>query len=305
MRLVVIITAMACLVSASAVPSLITCPTDADEGQFLDIPRFLFSGQSNMIGSPRQAKAELFDEVLDVLESVGTKQEKIDKMIEHVMEAEVSTLYSSANEAKILYKLRRFLTKEKILNPTEENALCSFTDPSLTDEMDCEKSVTPTACGYQGDVGEFGPELVFAHRFPKLNTEYKGKQVGIIKVAVGGTEIQKNWSKENSGSPEDDNTAPCDKNYWQALADAIEASNGTIKGFVWFQGENDSFDEANYVNYQEHLTTFIANVREEIFKSSTAFQNASDIPVVIVELGAWIYEINTAVIDAQRAFVRR
>ena len=302
MRLIVIITAIACLVGACAVPNLLTCPSDSDEGQFLDIPRFLFAGQSNMVGHSMQAKPDLFLELINALKSEGTKAEKISKMKEQIMKANVSTLYSSANEAKILYAMRRFLTKPKILNPTEENALCSFTDPSFMDELDCERSVTPTACGgkYAG-IGEFGPELSFAHSFRTSETKYNGKQIGIIKVAVGGTQIQKNWSKENSGNAEDENN----ENYWQYIADAIEASNGTIAGFVWFQGENDSFDEANYENYLEHLTTFIANVREEIFSSSTAFQSARAIPVVIVELGAWIYGMNPAVIVAQRKFVAR
>jgi len=54
--------------------------------------------------------------------------------------------------------------------------------------LDCEREVTPSACG-----GRDGVELMSAHEFPKKEGKSLGKQMGIAKVAVGGTRI-KQWT---------------------------------------------------------------------------------------------------------------
>jgi len=93
-------------------------------------------------------------------------------------------------------------------------------------------------------------------------------------------------------------------NYWYALADVIKGAQGSLEGFVWFQGENDSFDDWNKENYLDNLTKFVEDVRQEIVVSSNGkFSSAVDVPVVICELGNWIYGIDPAVIEAQRSFV--
>ena len=97
-----------------------------------------------------------------------------------------------------------------------------------------------------------------------------------------------------------------DANFWQTMVDAITASKGSIKAFVWFQGESDSFASWNKENYLDNLTIFIGDVRHEIHKSSSNFESPADVPVIIVELGNWIYlGIDEAVINAQRAFVKK
>ena len=143
---------------------------------------------------------------------------------------------------------------------------------------------------------------MFAHQFPKLKSPYKGRKIGIIKVAEGGTRIYNNWMKEMDG---------IGKNHWSLLSNAIHAAKGTIEAFIWFQGENDSFGTWDTENYLDNLQTFVADVRTEIFDASknngsTRFDSPSDIPVVIVELGCWIYcDGNTGVTEAQRSFVER
>ena len=49
--------------------------------------------------------------------------------------------------------------------------------------------------------------------------------------------------------------------------------------FVWFQGENDSFDSANGLSYEQNLKNLIADVRSEV--------GAPTLPVVIVQIGTW------------------
>jgi hypothetical protein len=79
------------------------------------------------------------------------------------------------------------------------------------------------------------------------------------------------------------------------------------KAIIWFQGENDSFDQAEAEGYLEELTKFISNLREEMFKVDvTAFSKPSDIPVVIVGLGCWIARdgpFGKIVSDARRDYL--
>ena len=271
-----------------------------EPAQFLDIPRFLFAGQSNMVGHSREAKTNLFHKIIKILNSTHPKKEKIKRMKRVLNKAEGSKPYSSKNLARLMYFMRKFLKRGRIYYGTDENAVCSYTNPSEDGALDCERNVSNIACGsrkeHNGKTGQFGPELLFAHRFPKLNTRFKGKQIGITKVAVGGTRICQ-WMKNSSCAE--------DANYWQSLVDAIQAAQGTIEAFVWFQGENDSLEEMSTEDYFSHLTEHVDDVRLEIFNASTKFEKASDVPVVIVELGAWIYGINTNVIEAQRDFAAR
>jgi len=256
-------------------------------------PRFLFAGQSNMQGHSDDAKLGLFDILVDILNSSKSKSETMKELKTAIGAATDADPISTANEARILYKMRSLMDARTILKPMAEVS-CSYHDPSLTRGLACEKDLTPRNCGDpDGGKGEYGPELMFGHSFSKLRTVYQGQEIGITKVAVGGSEIYRDWSKSNAGS-----------NFWNNLVDAIKASRGSMKGFVWFQGENDSFEEENYENYLGHLTQFVSDVRAEIFKTSSSFSSPDDVPVVIVELGAWIYGINTAVIEAQRTFVK-
>jgi len=272
-------------------PAPNSCLLECGEAQCAkDIPRFLFAGQSNMEGHTYEARLGLFQELVDTLTSKESKTVKLNKMEDYIMLAQASTEGSSKAEAKRMYRLRKIIKKKNFKKP-HKKVVCSWTNPLRKTELDCERPVSPTACG-----DNYGPELMFAHVFPKKKSPLKKKRIGIIKVASGGTEIYKHWMKSNDGE---------DANFWQTMVDAITASKGSIKAFVWFQGENDSFAAWNKENYLENLTTFIGDVRREIHKSSSNFESPADVPVIIVELGNWIYlDIDEAVINAQRAFVK-
>jgi len=260
-----------------------SCQTD-------NIPRFLFAGQSNMVGHSNENFEGLFEDLVQVLNNGKKKNKQINKMKNLIMETEVMNLQTAKNEAKFIYGLKKYMGKDKITKG-HKKIVCSFTNPNEQSQLDCERPVSPDACG-----NSYGPELMFAHAFSKLKGPYRNKKIGIVKVAEGGTEISANWMKGNEG---------VGKNHWRFLVDAIKGAKGSIEAFVWFQGENDSFDEWNKENYLTNLTTFVSDVRDEIFKVSTKnFNSASDIPVIIVEMGCWIYcDVDTAVTEAQRAFV--
>jgi len=265
---------------------------DDDSCQTDDIPRFLFAGQSNMVGNSNQNIEGLFDDLVDALNTKKSKKKQINKMKKLIMETDAITTLTAKNEAKFMYDIKKYMKENKITQD-HKKIICSFTNPNEQSQLDCERPVSPEACG--ADDG-YGPELMFAHAFSKLKGPYKGKKVGVVKVAEGGTEISDNWMKGNNG---------VGKNHWQFLADTIKAAKGSIEAFVWFQGENDSFDDWNRDNYLTNLTEFVSDVRDEIFEVSTGkFSQPSDIPVIIVELGGWIYfDVSKTVVEAQRTFV--
>jgi len=258
------------------------------------ISRFLFAGQSNMVGVSNQADPTQFDDIIDILnpDESEDKEVIVENLKNKLFEAEAAVDTSCENMANILYDMRNFLTKKRMLIPsTDEGSVCSFTEGILP--LDCERPVSSTACGASNE--NFGPEFMFAHRFPKLTSPLQGQQISITKVAVGGTRIFPRWAKEN---------AQLEGNYWNELARAIKASKGTIEAFVWFQGENDTFDVDASNHYLGNLTQFVSDVRAEIFMydDMDKFASVDNIPVVIVELGMWRY--GTKVIDAQREYVK-
>lgn len=219
-------------------------------------------------------------------------------------------------EAQLIYELAGDIKRSSPLNNEtmlvpHPSVYCSAVDPrkSLT-ATPCERPVSPIACGGKGQ--NYGPELMFSHVFPTLDTKYKGMPFGITKVSPDGSYI--NEFIKDSGTV---------RNFWESLKNNIHADHGTIEAFFWFQGEADYFPQTMEKDlYLERLTTLVADVREEIFLahrirwgeagSPTAkFESASDIPVVIVELGPWIGNGVSAkrgegvgdVIRAQREYV--
>jgi hypothetical protein len=219
----------------------------------------------------------------------------------HLNKAEVAELLTSKNEARYIYAMRRHLKKNQVFND-HPTTTCSFTDRNSMLKLDCEQPLSSNACG--GGREGYGPEFMFGHIFPKLKSPLKGKSIGITKVAKGGTEIYKHWMKETKDDETDGTEDQELFHHWYPLVDAIKGAKGSIEAFVWFQGENDSFSDWNMDNYFDNLTQFIADVRQEIFNSSAGkFSSPDDIPVIIVELGGWIYGIDTRVPDAQNKFV--
>jgi len=261
-----------------------------------NIPRFLFGGQSNMEGKPEDALPNSFIELIRIVNKKKEKKKVKRQLKKLLIQAKASEKQTTSNEASLIYKMRKYLKKKKMYNDHPTSS-CSFTNPKQSDELDCERPISSTACGANHD--QYGPEFMFGHVFPKLNSPLKGQAIGIAKIAVGGTEIYSDWMKDNKDNSD---------NYWNALVDTIQGAKGSLEAFVWFQGENDSFADWNKENYLPNLTKFVADVRQEIVNESIKnesikFQSPADVPVIIVECGRWIWGVDTAVIEAQRAFV--
>ena len=258
-----------------------------------------------MIGHSRDAQQDMFGKIVYILTNFGneTKAVQVRKLKRQLNNAKGAVPQVSNNMARQLYRLRKYLQADKIYrrptNTTTENPVCSYIGSDR--KIDCEQDVTPWACGgrdaHDGfkKKREFGVELMFAYRFAELAGTFSGKQIGITKIAVGGTRI-KQWMKSDGSKVE---------NYWNDLKAAIESAAGTLKAFVWFQGENDAVENETKEIYLRDLTKFVADVRQEIFNQapSGTFAEEDNIPVIIVELGAWGQSLESGVVEAQREFV--
>ena len=215
---------------------------------------------------------------------------------------------ATKNEARLIYTLAgkekssSVLSNHTILQP-HPHIVCSYSNPRQSSLIGCERPVSPTACGADGR--NFGPELMFAHFFPTLNTKYEGKTFGITKVCPPGTNIEK--FQKDSGTK---------KNFWHSLEENIRADNGTIEAFFWFQGESDEFVAImTEEEYLERLIALIGDVRQEIFKAHRArwgeagsptarFDTKEDIPVVLCELGPWIGNSSSSKRDPPGKIIR-
>jgi len=216
----------------------------------------------------------------------------VQKLAKNIRRADGSDKLAAENEAELMYLMAGNSKKSSPLNDEtilvqHPSVFCSYADPRIAlDITPCEQPVSPIACGAEGQ--NYGPELMFSHVFPTLDTKYKGVTLGITKVSPSGSKIDE-WLK-NSGT---------EKYWWPALEENIKIDHGTIEAFVWYQGEGDMFPEMEMQDYLTKLTRLVDDVRQEIFVahrkrwglggSPTAkFGSRTDIPVVIVELGAWI-----------------
>ena len=91
--------------------------------------------------------------------------------------------------------------------------------------------------------------------------------IGLIPCAVGGTPLSR-WQKEGDL-------------YRQAVVRTKAAlQDGTLKGVLWHQGENDAGAEETAKNYASRLSAMIGDLRKEL--------GAGDVPFVMGELGEFL-----------------
>ena len=109
--------------------------------------------------------------------------------------------------------------------------------------------------------GFFGPELGLAE---KLNELYPDQTFFIIKYAWGGTNLYEQWLSPSS----DGETGPLYSSfvdYVNASLDYLTLKNYDIKieAMCWMQGESDSLEEDVALAYEENLSRFVSDIRDE------------------------------------------
>eukprot|EP01129_Flabellula_baltica_P016009 TRINITY_DN8349_c0_g1_i1.p1 TRINITY_DN8349_c0_g1~~TRINITY_DN8349_c0_g1_i1.p1 ORF type:complete len:250 (+),score=49.33 TRINITY_DN8349_c0_g1_i1:97-846(+) len=111
------------------------------------------------------------------------------------------------------------------------------------------------------DYSHFGPELTLAP-FLKEVAEKEGRQVAIVKVGLGSTNLSVNWNPNSSSA----------KAYYGRFKafvdDAISNLKEThsdlrVRAFFWLQGESDTSSSKTANKYKNNLENFIRTVRED------------------------------------------
>lgn len=109
--------------------------------------------------------------------------------------------------------------------------------------------------------GFFGPELGLAE---KLNELYPDQTFFIIKYAWGGTNLYEQWRSPSSGGT----VGPLYQSFVQYVKtslDYLELKNYdiSIEAMCWMQGEADSMEEQNALDYEQNLSNFVSDIRAE------------------------------------------
>ena len=142
-----------------------------------------------------------------------------------------------------------------------------LTDPKIFAYDKFGKWVTATEPLHQDrdtNLG-MGPGINFAR---ELRQQDKKLIVGLIPCAVGGTSVSR-WIKGGDL-------------YERAVQRTKEAmKNGTLKGILWHQGENETDDETRAKAYGATLAQMIGDLRADL--------NAPDVPFIAGQLGEFLY----------------
>ena len=147
--------------------------------------------------------------------------------------------------------------------------------------------------GEGAEPGFFGPELGLAE---KLNELYPEKDFYIIKYAWGGTDLHTLWRAPSSGGEAGQ--------LYSALVEYVRNSLEylTSKGYrvrleamCWMQGESDSIELENAINYENNLKNFIGDLRTE-FADYAPSDGIAFVDAYIAESYFWKYykELNAS-----------
>jgi hypothetical protein len=244
-----------------------------------ELPMFLLAGQSNMEGNVDMA---LFQSLMADLASAANTDinarlaERIRYWHKDTNNGYAGYGYSpqmASFEASELVRLNAAGLVGADLTTPNTKVLCSWNAAGVAPLF---VSSLATKCG-----NAFGPELVFGQALSKAGYS----STSLIKVAHGGTTLYVNWRSPLSGGTVGPLYTEL-RSRIQSLKSAPASVNPSCatrgcrwSAFVWFQGENDSFDSANGLSYEQNLKNLIADVRSDV--------GSPTLPVVIVQTGTW------------------
>lgn len=138
-----------------------------------------------------------------------------------------------------------------------------------------------------GPDGCFGPELGLAD---KLHELYPDRTFYIVKCAWSGTNLFEQWlSPSSEGKTGKLYTEFI--TYVQTSIRYLQSKNYNveIEAMCWMQGESDSFSVENGVNYENHLTNFIGDIRKH-FKSYLSKDGMAFVDAYIADNPMyWVY----------------
>jgi len=106
----------------------------------------------------------------------------------------------------------------------------------------------------------FGPEITFAHRIRQNSPG----PIAIIKSAVGGTTVARDWNPEapDDGQKLYPKTLQLIRESLQALEQ--QGQRYQLEAVMWHQGENDMLDRRLVPNYAAGLETLMGRLRQDL-----------------------------------------
>ncbi len=257
---------------------------------------FLLAGQSNMEGN---VNTDLFKTLLGEL-ALGTSSSTQARLAGHIdlWHNKIGINNSSGGYSSAIPELEaRELLRLNAAGLVGANLTSPYT------RVLCSKINTPVAPLTTNCGSPFGPELVLGHALGK--TAYS--PTSLVKVAVGGTTLYVDWRSPLSGG-----TVGPLYTQLRTRIQSLKSDPASVhplcktqscrwSAFVWFQGENDSFNQANGESYEQNLKNLIADVRSDV--------GSPTLPVVIVQVGGWAQSLRygkkvaaaqTAVVSADK-----
>lgn len=276
--------------------------TSAEAVLTQELPMFLLGGQSNMEGNPSYDLPQLIAELASGADTPTIKAKLVEriKISNDAREKGIYTAKMGEFEASELMRLNAAgLVRTNATAPSTK-VFCSMNQLPLTPLNTAAIGAELTNCGKP-----FGPEQVFGEALSKAGYS----STSLIKVAYGGTTLYLDWrSPRMGGTPNANDHYAKLKARIQSLKDKPASVNSSCtaracrwSAFVWFQGENDTFNKTHGETYEQNLTRFIADVRDEV--------GSPTLPVVIVQIGAWgqslpygknVSAAQTAVVNADK-----
>jgi hypothetical protein len=115
--------------------------------------------------------------------------------------------------------------------------------------------------GYGASTLRFGPEVTFGY---DVYSKLGGEKVGLIKYAVGGTNLYGNWRPPSSGGTTGslyNNMINFSKTQLDELKVTYDVK---VQGFCWMQGEGDTHSTIAANEYQANLSNLIKDVRNDL-----------------------------------------
>lgn len=253
---------------------------------------FLLAGQSNMEGN---VDTPLFQALLDEL-ARGTGAG-----IEQRLSARLHDWYFVNNNGYASYgwsdAMAALETSQLVKLHGAGRVTSDLVKPDpkvLCAKNDTKAAPLATQCG-----NPFGPELMLGRVL--ATTAYA--PTSLIKVAQGGTTLLTDWRSPGAGGTVGPWYAQLRARIQSLRTDpaSVHPACATQRcrwaAFVWFQGENDSFDSANAQAYAANLKHLLDDVRAEV--------GSPALPVVVVQVGAWAQSLpfGRTVAAAQQAVV--
>ena len=181
--------------------------------------------------------------------------------------------------------LQKSVSEEKFTEYEEgyDNVYINF----FSTKKNMSSGFVKCAIGQGDDESLFGPEVGMAE---KLNELYPDQKFFIIKYAWSATSLFEDWLSPSSVGRTGSKYKQFEVFVNTSLKYLIDKGYDVeIEGMCWMQGESDSFSVENGVNYSNHLTNFIQDIRKE-FSKYAADDGIAFIDATIAYLPAyWVF----------------